>query len=1111
MSKVLRLHKEGDGLIDWTLSKKYGTDVIEQIEDPSGARADKEITSIPSPFARIDLAKSAFRAIGSGSLPLEGTTAYHKIVSDSLDIGELFFNYNRMSSKLDIIVWDRVSAIRNLETSSKQEHKMLGRTLEMYLDQDAAAYNFKNLKRIYLLGYKGKNKKGQIDIIGATSPCTLFFSSANNLSYMSEDLRLDGQDKPFDAIYTPLHKRDKEFQKYLWAFVRCIGEGAFAQQFPEFYQYLMKSYGELDANTKTLIDAVDDSTVSEYDPLTINGNTVDILGMPLHKSKGIKAEELDSDFKIKSKIYNGILPLALPVEEGNTYTNLQYIQDKWESTVKAPYVDSSEIVERTLPACAQKYPYVTISDFLQPSIISMPYPLNKDCFFNGNPDKEGKTYLLPLKDTFFQFFTVDELQGVMEDGKPMIEMMTFAGGSVKVTLRIPIQRNRYIEYQRKYAVDATPDEGLNEGGVVSRKFGLGVFPLIDFGQAYAPHYRIAFFNRVRGGKLSFAGEGAIAPKAYVKRRDAENELCSVESYVLEKNFDRIFVTVGASTNVIIPKFKKVNNASVFKFAIDFGTTNTHIEYQVDDEASSHPFDIASEEKQITWLNSQYDKDVDITDAFEDAFLPETIGAEDGYSFPIRTAMAEWKDINYSSTTNSLADCNIPFRYEKAGIPKYNKIQTDIKWTTQDKGIVELYLENLFLLLRNKVLLNGGRLADTKIVWFYPASMTIGHCNLFARIWGNLYQKYFGPKKDNLIQMSESVAPYYYYAKKRGAKSNVVTIDVGGGSTDVYVVADNEPKMLSSFRFAANSIFGDSYNFSIETNGFVKEFERDVMNILESNKLSELKKVYEAIKRTGRSEDVAAFFFSLKSNKSIIEKQIPMDFQNMLARSSKMKYVFIVFYGAILYYVANMMKAKGLSLPQTLAFSGNGSKTLNVLSDDNEVIGKFAQLIFEKVYGQKYGSGHKLDVIFDEEPKLATCKGGINQNDNLSYDEIKELRTSLLGTDTSTFAGTQNYNSIGKAEKEKIALQVESFIDFLFDLDKENGTFFAEYFIADRTVGKKVKETCKLELVEYTTQGYNKKLEELEKWGQDAEAEIEETMFFYPIVPMLNQLAKMLAE
>ena len=50
MGTVLRLHKEADNnLKDWVggTHRCYGLDVIDQIEDPGGARDDKEITSIP--------------------------------------------------------------------------------------------------------------------------------------------------------------------------------------------------------------------------------------------------------------------------------------------------------------------------------------------------------------------------------------------------------------------------------------------------------------------------------------------------------------------------------------------------------------------------------------------------------------------------------------------------------------------------------------------------------------------------------------------------------------------------------------------------------------------------------------------------------------------------------------------------------------------------------------------------------------------------------------------------------------------------------------------------------------------------------------------------------
>ena len=93
----------------------------------------------------------------------------------------------------------------------------------------------------------------------------------------------------------------------------------------------------------------------------------------------------------------------------------------------------------------------------------------------------------------------------------------------------------------------------------------------------------------------------------------------------------------------------------------------------------------------------------------------------------------------------------------------------------------------------------------------------------------------------------------------------------------------------------------------------------------------------------------------------------------------------------------MMKSKGYKMPQTLAFSGNGSRTLFALSDDDKSIACFASKIFEKVYGEQYSSS-SLKVVFDKNPKLATCKGGIIPKESIEFDTIDEMKTSLLGTD-----------------------------------------------------------------------------------------------------------------
>ena len=1118
MAKVFRIHKEGSGnIVDWQKSHSYGDNVIKQITDPFGAKATKEITSIPSPFSRIDLGVTAFKTVNE--VGLEGDSIYHKIVSDCLDIGEIFFNAdnykdpsNNNKDKIEILVWDREQEIEKLKNSPVHEHRIVGETLDMYLNQDASAYNFDTMKRVYLLNYKGPDRiDPQINIIGATSPATLFFSSANDLTYVSDHLRFRNNDRPFDSEYTPLYKRDIEFQKFLYALRLKIGKTRFASLFSEVDKYMDLSYGYLSNDDKSLIDALTERTIEDYEVLTDGGsNKVDILGYPLCKRK--ETGKIESDFEIKATNKTADKPLVLPVEPGNAYINLNYIQGTWQSTYQAPAHDDAELANRHLPYVGIQYPYLTIDDFLTRDMVFLPYTFNSNDFFNGNKDarKSNKTYLLPLTKTFFKYFTVDDLKGNMDDGKCMFEIQPLQGGSVNVELRIPIKKGGYVRYSRMYVPNMPINLKENNGCITEKQFGMGIMPLIRFNEGILPSYRIALFSKSARTELEFAaGDSNCKVEHHRRRRDADSNACSVESYVMEQNFDIIYVKVDGLTNVIVPNFKKVSGGSKFTFAIDFGTTNTHIEYSVDDSAP-RSFDMPSSETQLCRLSTDYveQEAIDIDVAFDEAFIPSTIGDKSDYQFPMRTVYAEWTDVNYQQHTETLAEGNIPFRYEKARNPLYSKVKTNLKWSSLSDANtrVKLFIENLFILMRNKVLLSGGRLSDTKIVWFYPASMTEFRLNAFREVWNKLYTKYFNSNSsDKLLCLSESAAPYFFYKNRLGLTSNSVTIDVGGGTTDVLVIENDVPVVMTSFRFASNSIFGDGYNWSPETNGFVKKYKDEIQQRLLGNSsyLKDTINAFQEIMNCDDSSDIAAFFFSLASNASVVKNRIPLDFMDMLANDSKMKYVFIVFYGSVVYHIAKMMKSKNLPVPQVVAFSGNGSKSLNVLSTDDKVISEYVTRIFRKVYGDC----SSIRVIKGAEPKLATSKGGIYYDNSLTFDAIERLRYSLLGDDDVTSVEGMTYNQVNNDSKiGDVSKNVSKFIDDLFSIEDAN-RFMVNSLGADPSLFEQASKLCKVNLVEFTRQGLNAKLGELQDWGVELSAPIEETMFFYPIVAMLNNLAR----
>ena len=73
-------------------------------------------------------------------------------------------------------------------------------------------------------------------------------------------------------------------------------------------------------------------------------------------------------------------------------------------------------------------------------------------------------------------------------------METVAGGSVKVTMRIPIKgknRIKYIEYTRLYYKDRIADISNNEGGMTEFNFTGIIMPLVKYANVQDAYYTVA--------------------------------------------------------------------------------------------------------------------------------------------------------------------------------------------------------------------------------------------------------------------------------------------------------------------------------------------------------------------------------------------------------------------------------------------------------------------------------------------------------------------------------------------------------------------------------------------------------------------------------------------
>ena len=104
---------------------------------------------------------------------------------------------------------------------------------------------------------------------------------------------------------------------------------------------------------------------------------------------------------------------------------MEYYGSKFGRSFDVPYYDALPLAQRRLPGINIQHPYLTISDFFEDKIVKLPSAINKADYFDGNYQSSNgnvEGYLLPIKDTFFDYFTSDYLIGLAPSGKRLLKL-----------------------------------------------------------------------------------------------------------------------------------------------------------------------------------------------------------------------------------------------------------------------------------------------------------------------------------------------------------------------------------------------------------------------------------------------------------------------------------------------------------------------------------------------------------------------------------------------------------------------------------------------------------------------------------------------------------------
>lgn len=1164
------MFKETDGY-GWTKSSLYSAKEVEEIEDStnqkkSGRKLPK--VSVPSPFARFELVQKAFSNVANKGE--DADIRDRMLVSHTLDVMQLWYEGGK---GLKVESWTKRIAVKELKTSRLHGHQLYGKALELYMRQENYGFDEKMYHSqdnvplsdvvIYILTYQG-------DPVGCTSPTSFFMATPSYSDF--QNLVIEG-DVPLFGRRRMLFEREDAFVEYVYRHVQYIKYKGENSPLADFKLYLDKQKNIIRRQNEELYSRINQMESNALDMDTeYSKSSIQVLGYPIYQRKQ-EDQQLqirnESDFVINSE---KSLQKPLVLSNNGAYNNWQYLSKNKLYSSQLHKIDYSKTLKDNkrinLPGTDVEYEdgWLCENDFLSNVMVMLPYPLDKNHFFDGNIVKAGKyNYLLPVKPKYFDFFDFDTLYdplgrkdkwGIEPKIKIEEEKVREEVKSATVTLLIPVRNGKIVKLRKVYRFESDTNTGLMTfseekaqavGKLVECPISLNIFPF--FRLERNNYYDIQVLRAGYGWeafkvKLIAASnfnsliqdDYSTAVQEEKKWAASVDRSTNVINYSLKDSFDylRILITDGTRTHesVLIPKWGDVYRGSAkFRFSFDFGTTNTYIAVQNLSSPNDQLDDLKLGKSVVSTLDQKqksdrkYAEDMTTINQLDvpmrQEFLPVEIGTT--YSFPLRTVVLRNSTLNLSSfTPKALLHVNIPFVYGKEDYGQANLPIPNIKWSNDDEGqkLSKAFIEELVLLARAYALENGGDLTRCSFVWTYPLSMNQVAVNDIEDEWKNFYKLYFNNSEDAandmVFHISESVAPLLFYRKMEKTYHDMtLSIDIGGGTCDVVVQLGESTIKLCSFRFAADVIFGAGRACD---NSMIQTHYQHFMKLLTSLGSAETSQVGEMLKKMCESEmpstEASTFLFALESHPALkdIDSSDDKSYNARLRKDSLRKIIFIYFYGAIIYYLTQMLCDLEYDRPNRILFSGTGSKLLNIIGSEKSLSELTARLI-EKFSNGKFSYPKSIKIIIErEQPKQLTAKGALSINDNdtdgiyAEFAKPKKVKENTIHDQLIMDIDkplTVNYedlkeDDICNAVIKKVENFNKSFIECISELD-----FSDEYGCDENGLNKFVEliadcDNLRARLDKPISDNYKN---QIRNNGKDV---FEDVMFFYPIKDFIQK-------
>ena len=542
-------------------------------------------------------------------------------------------------------------------------------------------------------------------------------------------------------------------------------------------------------------------------------------------------------------------------------------------------------------------------------------------------------------------------------------------------------------------------------------------------------------HQVIGEEIPIQQTTAVTELRSIKS-SPEAILCNVATQSSGKSYTEHSKRVDVGL-ILFPDAHEVQETSnQWSIGIDFGTTNSCVYFKENKENPKElifknrinlPYEPGTDEEEIEEVMQAHKEFVpsrEVTVPFMTILRERSYKETSVENFPFRSNFIYYVDqVLYA--IQDLPDDKRPLKF-------------NLKWdeAEQSRTKVQYFVSQVVLQAAVEAAANGVKRENLTFNFSYPEAYNADHLRAFKRITRRAVTVGLGDEKFKVQEktgfLTESISSALYFAKGQEVPlvNNVVTIDIGGGTSDLSIWQDRNLLWRNSFRLAGKDVLINQLTNNLT---LIKDISGNDDLLLES---------YETLQKIRTNKTKLANGIELLVNSPQFGEAFKNRFNiiNGKEKGKELADLTELALSGILYYVSQVINhllesgefktSADQSKALRICLGGKASTLYKIVFEDSEDQEGLSKMI-EKMTNGIFTS---IGIVFTEAPKHEVSYGLLVDQEGATDLNIKERsHETVLGEDV--MVGKNKIGIVSQLDPEtkwrvKDITQLKTFLKYL---------------------------------------------------------------------------------